>query len=184
MVQFNRENEIKLAFSSAQTAVARLLAAGARPVKPRAFEDNVLFDFADRSLLDSGRLLRLREWNGSAWLTFKAPAGEGHRHKVRVEHEVSVSDPGQMRSILAGLGFSPSYRYQKFRSTYELVGVEAAVDETPIGTFIELEGAPAEVDRAAEALGAKPSDFIRETYRELQERDAAARGMVAGDMLL
>jgi len=184
MVESNRENEIKLAFSSAQTAVTQLLAAGARPVHARAFEDNVLFDFGDRSLLDSGRLLRLREWNGSAWLTFKAPAGDGHRHKVRVEHEVAVSDPGQMRSILAGLGFSPAYRYQKYRSTYELPGVEAAVDETPIGTFVELEGAPAAVDRAARALGATPSEFIRETYRELQERDAAARGLVAGDMLL
>ena len=37
---------------------------------------------------------------------------------------------------------------------------------------------------AAAALGAAPSDFVRATYRELQEKDAAARGVVAGDMLL
>jgi adenylate cyclase class 2 len=76
------------------------------------------------------------------------------------------------------------YRYQKYRATYRIDAVEAAVDETPLGTFVELEGAPDDVDKAAEALGATPSDFIRATYRELQEKDAAARGVVAGDMLL
>jgi adenylate cyclase class 2 len=88
-----------------------------------------------------------------------------------------------MRSILAGLGFEVVYRYQKYRATYRLDAVEAAVDETPVGTFVELEGAPDDVDRAAAALGATPSDFIRATYRELQEQAAANRGVEPGDML-
>jgi hypothetical protein len=58
--------------------------------------------------------------------------------------------------------------------------VEAAVDETPLGTFVELEGLPDDVDRAAAALGARPEDFIRASYRELQENEAAARGVFAG----
>jgi adenylate cyclase class 2 len=82
------------------------------------------------------------------------------------------------------LGFEVVYRYQKYRTTYRLDAVFAAVDETPLGTFVELEGAPDDVDRAAAAIGAKPSDFIRATYRELQEEDAAARGVAVGDMLL
>jgi hypothetical protein len=40
------------------------------------------------------------------------------------------------------------------------------------------------VDRAAAALGATPADYILATYRELHERDAAARGVIAGDMLM
>jgi adenylate cyclase class 2 len=183
MAKSNRENEIKLAFPSPETAVSRLLAAGATPVHARAFEDNVLFDLADRPLAKSGRLLRLRGFDGASILTFKAPVAGEHRHKVKVEHETAIADPEALRSILAGLGFEAVYRYQKYRSTYRLGAVEATVDETPLGTFVELEGAPDDVDSAAEALGAVPADFIRATYRELQEDDAAARGAVAGDML-
>jgi len=184
MAKSNRENEIKLAFPSPETAVLRLLAAGAREIHARAFEDNVLFDLADRPLTKSGRLLRLRSFDGASLLTFKAPVAGEHRHKVKVEHETAIADPEALRSILLGLGFEAVYRYQKYRATYRLGAVEAAIDETPLGAFVELEGAPDEVDKAAEALGATPSDFIRATYRELQERDAAARGVIAGDMLL
>jgi len=184
MAKSNRENEIKLAFPSPETAVLRLRTAGAREVKARAFEDNVLFDFTDRRLTKSGRVLRLRGVDGASLLTFKAPVAGEHRHKVKIEHETSIADPAALRSILLGLGFEAVYRYQKYRATYQLEGVEATVDETPLGTFVELEGAPDDVDRAAAALGAAPSDFIRATYRELQEQDATARGIVAGDLLL
>ena len=184
MVKSNRENEIKLAFPSPETAVRRLLDAGAREVHARAFEDNVLFDLASRPLMKSGRLLRLREYDGASVLTFKAPVLGEHRHKVKIEHETAVADPEALRSILLALGFEAVYRYQKYRATYTLDGVVAALDETPLGTFVELEGAPDDVDRAATALGVRSPDFIRATYRELQEEDAAARGVVAGDMLL
>jgi adenylate cyclase class 2 len=184
MARSNRENEIKLAFSSPETAVSRLRTAGAREVTARAFEDNVLFDFTDRRLTRSGRMLRLRGYGGASLLTFKAPVEGEHRHKLKIENETFIDDPDALRSILVGLGFEPVYRYQKYRATYRLEGVEAAVDETPLGTFVELEGAPDDVDRAAAALGVAPADFIRATYRELQEREAASRGVVAGDLLL
>lgn len=184
MAKSNRENEIKLAFPSREAAVSGLLAAGARPVHPRAFEDNVLFDFVDRPLTKSGRLLRLRRFLGASILTFKGPVAGEHRHKVKIEHETVVADAEALRSILLGLGFEAVYRYQKYRSTFRLGNVEASVDETPMGTFVELEGLPSDVDAAARALGAGPPDFICATYRELQEKDASARGMVPGDMLL
>jgi adenylate cyclase class 2 len=184
MVKSNRENEIKLAFPSPETAVRRLLDAGAREVHARAFEDNTLFDLAGRPLTSSGRLLRLREFGGAAVLTYKAPVVGEHRHKVKLEHETGIADPEALRSLLFALGFEVVYRYQKYRATYALHAVVAALDETPLGTFVELEGAPDDVDEAAAALGARPPEFIRATYRELQELDAAARGVVAGDTLL
>jgi adenylate cyclase class 2 len=184
MAKSNRENEIKLAFPSPESAVSRLRTAGAREVMARTFEDNVLFDFTDRRLTASGRMLRLRRCGGTSLLTFKAPVAGEHRHKMKIEYETAVADPEALRSVLLGLGFEVLYRYQKYRATYRLEAVEAAVDETPLGTFVELEGAPNDVDRAAAALGVAPPDYIRATYRELQEADANARGVVAGDMLL
>ena len=46
-----------------------------------------------------------------------------------------------LRAILSGLGYVAIYRYQKYRATYVLSGVEVAIDEIPIGTFVELDGA-------------------------------------------
>lgn len=184
MAKSSRENEIKLAFPSPELAVQRLLEAGAREAHARSFEDNVLFDLAGRPLTTSGRLLRLRLFAGGATLTFKSTVQGEHPHKVRIEHETAIADPESLRSILGGLGFEQVYRYQKYRTIFRLEAVEAAVDETPLGTFVELEGTPVDVERAASALGARRDDFIRATYRELQEKDAATRGIVCGDLLL
>lgn len=179
-----RENEIKLAFASPDQAIRKLADCGARQTHPRTFEDNVLYDAADRVLARSGRLLRLRRYGAAAILTFKAPVAGEHRHKVRVEHETSVVDPDAMRRILDGLGYVPVYRYQKYRTVFLAGEVFAAVDETPLGTYVELEGSPEEVDRVARALGCDESRYILLSYREIQEQEAAARGVVAGDLLI
>jgi adenylate cyclase class 2 len=184
MAKSNRENEIKLAFPSPEAAVKRVLEAGGQIVSARAFEDNVLFDLADQPLTRSGRILRLRRFGGNSLLTLKLPVAGEHKHKVKVEHETAIADPDALRSILACLGFTAVYRYQKYRATYTLGAVLAAIDETPVGTFVELEGDPDDVDRAAASLDATPADYIRATYRELHEKQAAERGVVAGDMLL
>ncbi|HZN54317.1 MAG TPA: class IV adenylate cyclase [Candidatus Polarisedimenticolaceae bacterium] len=184
MAKSSRENEIKLAFPSPESALRKLLAAGARPLLDRAFEDNVLYDFEDGALRSSGRLLRLRLVRGSALLTLKAEIPGEHRHKLRAEHETEVRDADALREILSGLGLAPVYRYQKYRTTFRLPAVEASLDETPLGTFVELEGPPDSVDAAARRLGASDGEFIRATYRDLQERDAEVRGTVAGDLLM
>ncbi|HJQ98306.1 MAG TPA: class IV adenylate cyclase [Candidatus Polarisedimenticolaceae bacterium] len=178
-----RETEIKLAFPSAEDARRALIAAGAVTDRPREFEDNVLYDFEDRRLFHKGRLLRLRRVGADALVTFKGPVEGESRHKVREESEVRVDDGDEVARILEGVGFRPCYRYQKYRSTFTLPGVHAALDETALGTFVELEGDPDAIDRAASALGRGTRDYLKETYRELQERHAAATGIPAGDLL-
>jgi adenylate cyclase, class 2 len=183
MAMSRRETEIKLAFPSPQDARRALALAGATESRPREFEDNLLFDLDDRRLESAGRLLRLRRAGARAVVTYKGPAESGHRYKIREEAEVSVADGEEMDRILRGVGFRPGYRYQKYRTSFELEGVAIALDETALGTFVELEGEPDAIDRVAAALGKGPRDYLRTTYRELQEQDAAARGVTAGDLL-
>jgi adenylate cyclase, class 2 len=184
MAKSSRENEIKLAFPSPASATHALIQAGASPLRERVFEDNVAFDRPGRPLTQAGQLLRLRRSGDVSILTFKSKVEGEHRHKVMLEHETVVADHAAMLRILAGLGYVPVYRYQKYRSSFRLGGVEAVVDETPIGTFVELEGEAEAVDLAAASLGASPGDYIRATYRELHERHAAASGTPAGDLLM
>jgi adenylate cyclase, class 2 len=69
-----------------------------------------------------------------------------------------------MQSILEGLGLRPALRYQKYRETYEWEGQEIVIDETPIGTFLEIEGDHEGIARAATLLGFSPRDYIAESY--------------------
>jgi adenylate cyclase class 2 len=50
------------------------------------------------------------------------------------------------------------------------------VDETPIGCYVELEGDPQAIDRAAADLGFSPDRYVTATYRDLAEEHAAKSG--------
>lgn len=150
----------------ARAAVARL---GATLVRPRHFEDNVLLDDDRSTLVGSGRTLRLRRTPDAAVLTFKGPRRdrEGVRGRPEVEVEVKAADADALEAILRAVGFGPVFRYQKYRETYRLGEVEVVVDETPIGTFLEIEGPPTEIHATATALGMGPRDYITDSYAGL-----------------
>ena len=112
-------------------------------------------------------MLRLRRAAGQAVLAYKGPGRVEQGVKARDEFEVCVSDAEAMLRILAGLSFAPRFRYQKYRESYRHGGVEIVVDETPIGTFIEIEGPPAEIHAAAAALGYAASEYVLDSYPEL-----------------
>ena len=82
--------------------------------------------------------------------------------------------------VFEGLGLRPWFRYEKYRSTYRLpgfYGLVVALDETPIGDFLELEGGSAAIDRCSALLGFRPADYIVKSYGALfleQRRSAAA----------
>ena len=179
-----KEIEIKLAFDSPAAARERLVEAGAVESEGRAFEDNALFDRENHPLHRAQKLLRLRRVGDRSWLTYKAPVPGEHRHKVRLEHETSIGDPDSMRSILEGVGFVPSYRYQKYRTAFTVDDLHVCLDETPLGHFLELEGPPESIDRTAVRLGFAPDRYIKDSYRDLHFKAAAEQGREPGDLLI
>jgi len=178
------ETEIKLRFGSAAEALSRLRPLGPSLIEGRTFEDNLLLDREREPLTPQDKLLRLRRFGGRSLLTFKAPVEGSSRHKVRVEEETGVDDSESMKRILSELGFSPCFRYQKYRTVFGLEDLHVCLDETPLGCFLELEGAPEAIDRAAARLGFDTADYIRESYGELHEQAAREAGVEPGDMLL
>jgi adenylate cyclase class 2 len=183
MSRSNREVEVKLGFDTVDQALSAVHSLGAEIVSERAFEDNVLYDRDVDPLVSSGKMLRLRRFRGRSIVTYKEPVPGDHAYKVRDEAEIEISDPAELERIVAGLGFRPVYRYQKYRSCFRLGDLLLMVDETPIGCFVELEGPPEAIDRAARALGRLPGDYVVETYHEIQERLARERGVEVGDLV-
>ena len=72
---------------------------------------------------------------------------------------------------------------EKYRTLFEIGDLHVCLDETPLGCFVELEGPADQIDRAATVLGVSQEQYVLETYRELQEKDAMERGVEAGDLV-
>jgi adenylate cyclase class 2 len=162
-----REVEVKLRAVDAEGARSRLRSAGAERVHPRHLEDNRLFDDGAGRLRTSGSVLRLRVTPAGGILTFKGPREVRDGIKSRVELETGVAEPNATLAILQRLGYRPVFRYQKYRESWSLGGQRIEVDETPIGTFLEIEGDVEGIHAVARELGYSRSDYMGESYVEL-----------------
>ena len=161
-----REIEIKFRVADLRALARRLRAAGFRLVTPRTRELNTLYDLPGEVLRGRKELLRLRKY-GSQWtLTHKAKKKTG-RHSSREELETRVADGKKTDAILRALGYAPSFRYEKFRAEWTDGKGQVVVDETPIGDFCEIEGAPRWIDATAKKLGVNRADYITKNYAEL-----------------
>lgn len=162
----NREIEIKFRVADLRALARRLRASGFQLMTPRTHEMNTLYDLPGEVLRGRKELLRLRKY-GSAWtLTHKAGKKAG-RHSSRVELETRVADGRKMDLILRALGYSPSFHYEKFRAEWTDGKGQVVVDETPIGNFCEIEGAPRWIDATARKLGVAAADYITKNYAGL-----------------
>jgi adenylate cyclase class 2 len=170
------EREVKLRFDSPEEARAAITAARAVPLRPRRLQHDILFDTADGHLRQQGCALRLRHEDDHGVITFKGPVIPSTM-KVRPEHETAVASPAAMRRVLEGLGFRACFTYEKYREEYSMPGVVIAIDETPIGTFVEIEGTEADILEATQLLGRTPDAFVLASYRALfVERHQGADG--------
>ena len=143
-----------------------------------------MFDSADLGLRKSGSMLRIRTVGGECVLTWKGPARKG-RHKDREEIETAAGDARALASVLERLGFHPVFRYEKYRTEYRRAGQRgiAMLDETPIGTYLEVEGPARWIDAAARDLGYSPGDYITASYGALYLEHRGREPMATADMV-
>lgn len=166
MSRRGREVEIKFLVADLRALGRKLRAAGFRLVTRRTHEMNVLYDLPGRPLMRRGEVLRIRQY-GRQWTFTHKSKGTAGRHKTREEAEVRVHDGRQLERVLRGLGFAPSFRYEKFRSEWSDGRGHVVVDETPIGNLAEIEGPPKWIDRTARRLEVEPRQYITQSYAAL-----------------
>jgi len=163
------ETEVKFRVKDLAAVRADLIARSAMVTQPRHLERNTLFDDAERSLAQRGMLLRLRSALDTH-ITVKAPTPPDQRstqHKKRIEIETTLGDYDAAFAILTALGYSPIWRYEKYRESFRLDDVTVSLDHTPIGDFVEIEGSPGSIRPAAEQLGFDWDARNLQTYRDL-----------------
>jgi adenylate cyclase class IV len=194
------EIEVKLRIADLQDILDRLKVIGAVS-HGRVLERNTLFDTPNSDFRSSGRLLRLRiETPAPAYglrggaakavLTAKAPPAKlkpqkrASRYKERAERELTLPNPSSFLRKSEGLGLHPGFCYEKLRTSFVYKNLHLDLDETSVGTFLELEGKPAAIDSAAKALGFSAKDYLRATYWDLYVEDCRRRGIKPKNMLL
>ena len=161
-----QEIEIKFRVADLRALARKLRAAGFRLVTPRTHEMNTLYDLPRDVLQKRKELLRIRKY-GSRWtLTHKRGTTRGH-HSSRVELETEVADGKKMDAILRALGYTPSFRYEKFRAEWSDGKGHVVVDQSPIGNFCEIEGPSRWIDATAKKLDVVPADYITKNYATL-----------------
>lgn len=176
------EREIKLRFDSAEQARERILSIGATPLRGRRLQEDCLLDTEEDVLYRRRCVLRVRNESGKALLTFKGPV-QPSAIKVREEHETVAADGESLLRILQELGLHVWFRYEKYREEFCAQDVIIAVDETPVGTFVEIEGTENHIHQTAAALGKAPDDYITDSYRTLFLRHCSLHGVNATDMM-
>ncbi len=162
----NKEIEIKFRIQNPRALIRKLQEAGFRLITRRTHEMNTLYDLPGQPLRKRGDLLRLRKY-GSEWLLTHKAKGKAGRHKTRLEMETKVADGAKVEGILRALGYTPTFRYEKFRAEWADGKGHVVVDETPIGNFGEIEGPTRWIDQTARRLGIRPIDYITQTYAGL-----------------
>ncbi len=103
--------------------------------------------------------------------------------KLREELETIVGDGLLLLRVLEELGFRAWFRYQKYREEFAHEDVIVALDETPVGTFVEIEGSEEGIHQMAAALARKPDDYVLDSYRGLFVKHCQRHGLPLTDML-
>jgi adenylate cyclase, class 2 len=203
-----RLNDVKQFRARLKRMGARLASGG----MGRVHEWNTVFDTPGQQLRKRRQLLRIRvetpdgkrserakKAAQAALLTFKEPdrgmrgrAGKSRdkRHKVREEIELRVENAAALAQIFERLGMPAAVHYEKYRTTFRLPqsnpwakGLLIELDETPVGNFVELEGPPRAIDRAAKELGFSKKDYVLKNYLRLHAEECLRRGVKVGDMV-
>ncbi len=196
----NPEIEIKLRITDIPELLRKIKKLHVIP-QPRLREQNILYDTPQSHLRRRKMLLRLRIETPAnhhapanpakerVILTSKAPPqpqrnNRPSRYKIRAEREqVASISSRQYAKALTSLGFRPAFRYDKFRTTFRLQDLHLDLDETPAGVYLELEGTPKAIDRAAKALGFAKDQYLRATYWDLYVAACRRRGTKPKNML-
>ena len=173
--------EIELKFPVADPAAleSRLTQLGFLLDTPRTFEHNTLYDTADRNLRARRQLLRIRQYGSLCTLTHKRQPDQQDpvdttRYKVRIETETSISEGPALAEVFQQLGYCPAFVYEKYRSEWSHpiapgspIIAHLVLDETPIGTYAELEGPTDWIDRTLVELDVDPATCLTDSYGKL-----------------
>jgi adenylate cyclase class 2 len=165
--QVSTETEIKVKIEDVGDFCRQLNDLNPETLFARHLEDNLLLDFSDSRLGLNHCLLRIRLTEDRHLLTYKGPPKADGIFKIREELETELRSGETLLQVLERIGMSVSFRYQKYRQEFVIGDVHVAVDETPIGNYVEFEGSQTGILNLAAKMRIDKTMFLRSSYYSL-----------------
>lgn len=186
-----QETEVKLRIEGSVLEVKQKLATFCKYSTPTE-EENRIYDTAEGKLKDRKQVLRIRyakhpvgDLDPKIELTFKDKGTRSKGISSRPEYNVNIqrNELANLTKVLEGLGYRPSFVYEKKRETWKFpdVKVTVEIDELPyIGHFLEIEGPDSDViEQVIDQLGVRHFERCSGSYIKLL-RDEMKRRKVKG----
>ncbi|WP_158944344.1 class IV adenylate cyclase [Granulicella sp. S190] len=173
------EIELKFPVTDPEALQTRLPQLGYQLVTPRTFEHNTLYDTVSRDLRARKQILRLRQYGNLCTVTHKRQPDQQDpvdttRYKIRIETETIVAEREALGEIFQQLGYAPAFIYEKYRTEWshssgpdDEITAHLVIDETPIGTYAELEGPTNWIDKTLVELNIDPDTCLTDSYGKL-----------------
>ena len=187
-----KEVELKSVVPDPAATRARVEAAGGRLAFAGRLEDR-RYDTPERALAARDEVLRVRVYGGAearATMDWKGPTRSERGYKVREELSAGVHDADALATMLERLGYVVTREIDREIVQYELHDAVLRLEHYPrMDVLVEVEGAPAAIERAIAASGLprdgfsadRLTDFVRRFERRGRERAALSRRELAGD---
>jgi predicted adenylyl cyclase CyaB len=158
-----REVELKAVVDDVAERRKRIEAAGGA----LSFEGKIYdrrYDFASRELSRRDEVLRTRRYASPelsrTYLDWKGPSETRDVYKVREEITALVEDFNSLEMILAKLGLELTSEIDRDIAQYKLAGATIRFETYPrMDVLVEVEGEPATIEEAIEALGLPRGTF-------------------------
>jgi adenylate cyclase class IV len=142
------------------------------------------YDTPDHSLAARDHVLRVREYDGPgehrAELDWKGPTRYEAGYKVREELDVRAGEPDALAAILDRLGYVVTIAIDREIAQYDFGGAMIRFERYPrMDDLVEVEGTPAQIERAIAASGLPRGGFTPERLPEFVRRFEARTGTPA-----
>jgi len=177
------EVELKSVVDDLRQRCAIVEQAGARHVFSGQLEDR-RYDTPDRLLAARDHVLRVRTYRDEAGvraeLDFKGPTALQEGYKVREEVGAEILTADAIVTILDRLGYEVTIAIDREIVQYDLDGTMIRFERYPrMDDLVEVEGQPAQIERAIEVLGLPRSGFVPDRLSEFARRFEERTGQTA-----
>jgi adenylate cyclase class 2 len=133
------------------------------------------YDTPDRALTARDEVLRVRVYRSPretrTELDWKGPTRRENGYKLREELATAVGDPDAAAAILGRLGFIVTMAIDRDIVQYDLDGAMIRFERYPrLDDLVEVEGTPAQIERAIDAIGLPRERFTSERLPDFVRR--------------
>ncbi len=142
------------------------------------------YDFPSRELSARDEVLRTRRYHSptstKTYLDWKGPTEVRDVYKVREEITTPVEDFDSLEKIIEKLGLQLTWEIDRDIAQYQIGGASIRFESYPrIDVLVEVEGEPAAIEAAIEALGLPRGMFTNERLVDFVEHFEQRTGVRA-----